>query len=105
MTTPPPTDALTQIDAILAKVERIFGAAKWLIGLVSAGVLLVARLEWGHANHELRLGGLEGDVKTHGLQIERMKGQMGFATSATPPPESGPPIVWHPDPERPDNRP
>ncbi len=97
MTTPPSTDILSQIDAILVRTERIFGAAKWLIGLVVAGVLLVARLEWANANHEHRLGGLEGDVKNHGLQIERIKGQMGYATSATPPPDNRPPIVWHPD--------
>ena len=83
-------DTLDQINAILARSERMLQAQRWIIVLTASAVLWGAKLECTKADHEKRITNVETDtqhihddmieVKTriHGVasQIGKMPGKV-----------------------------
>mgnify|MGYP001332647996 CR=1 FL=1 len=93
-------EGIKATDRLLGRAERIGSVVKWLLGGAVLCVLWVARVEWGHQDHENRIAVVEADSKAITRDVDRMKGSLGI-TKSTPPKSTPPPpaYVWKPEDE------
>lgn len=64
-------DAIDQLDAKLAKLDRLYRMQLGIILLTASAVLWGGRLEWSKADHEARIHAVETD--TRGLREDMIE--------------------------------
>lgn len=76
------------IESIATKSQKTLSAARWVLGLVIAGVLFIARTESTGLDHERRLTATEADTKDLRSNVSIIRGRLGLAQASTEPEKS-----------------